>query len=77
MTAQTVPNTGLIVTTDVGDPTNIHPTDKKTVGDRLAQWALGTTYGKKDVVPTGPERATRKVSLFSKTTSPETSMKTP
>lgn len=53
MTAQSVPQTGLVVTTDVGNPTDIHPTDKKTVGDRLAQWALGTTYDK-DVVPSGP-----------------------
>ncbi len=53
MTIQTVPNTGLVVTTDVGNPTDIHPTDKLTVGNRLAQWALGTAYGK-DVVPMGP-----------------------
>lgn len=53
MTAQSVANTGLVVTTDVGNPTDIHPTDKKTVGDRLAQWALGTVYGR-DVVPMGP-----------------------
>ena len=53
MTLQTVPNTGLVVTTDVGNPTDIHPTDKLTVGNRLAQWALGTAYGK-DVVPMGP-----------------------
>lgn len=53
LTAQNIPNAGLIVTTDVGNPTDIHPTDKKTVGDRLAQWALGTTYGR-DTVPCGP-----------------------
>ncbi len=36
MTAQTVVHTGLIVTTDVGNPADIHLTDEKTLGDRLA-----------------------------------------
>ncbi len=53
MTAKTVPNTGLAVTIDVGDPNNLHPPRKQEVGERLALWALGTTYGKK-VVYSGP-----------------------
>jgi len=53
MTAQALPYTGLITTIDVGNPTDIHPTDKKSVGDRLAAWALGTVYNKQ-VVPMGP-----------------------
>jgi sialate O-acetylesterase len=40
-------NTGMAVTLDVGNPTNIHPPDKQTVGARLAQSALGMVYGKK------------------------------
>lgn len=44
MTAQHVPNTGLAVTIDVGDPADLHPHRKMEVGDRLALWALGTTY---------------------------------
>lgn len=36
---------GLIVTIDVGDPTDIHPRDKASVGDRLARWAMAETYG--------------------------------
>jgi sialate O-acetylesterase len=40
-------NTGMAVTLDVGLPTNIHPPDKQTVGGRLAQSALGITYGHK------------------------------
>lgn len=40
-------NTGMAVTLDVGNPTNIHPPDKQTVGGRLAQTALGMVYGKK------------------------------
>lgn len=44
-TMQTVPNTGMVVTTDVGDPRDIHPRDKRTVGERLALWALAKDYG--------------------------------
>ena len=40
-----VENTGMAVTLDTGDPKNVHPPEKKKVGDRLATWALGTTYG--------------------------------
>jgi sialate O-acetylesterase len=42
-----VPNTGMVVTLDIGDPQNIHPSNKKDVGDRLALWALAKSYGKK------------------------------
>jgi sialate O-acetylesterase len=44
MTAQHVPQTGLAVTIDVGDPADLHPHRKMEVGERLAQWALGTVY---------------------------------
>ena len=40
-------NTGMAVTLDVGNPKNIHPGDKKDVGERLALWALAKTYNKK------------------------------
>jgi sialate O-acetylesterase len=58
--SQTLPNTGLIVTIDVGDPKNLHPPRKKPVGERLAQWALGTTYGQK-IVYSGPLYQSMKV----------------
>ena len=54
LTHRKLSNTGLVVTTDVSTPDNIHPPDKKTVGDRLARWALHDTYGRADVVPSGP-----------------------
>lgn len=44
---------GLVVTIDVGDPTDIHPFDKETVGHRLALWAMGEANGK-DIVFSGP-----------------------
>ncbi len=45
--ARTVKNSGLAVTIDTGDPDNIHPTDKKIVGERLALCALAQYYGEK------------------------------
>ena len=43
-----VDNTGMAVTLDIGNPQNIHPGDKKDVGERLAFWALSKDYGKKN-----------------------------
>lgn len=53
MTARNVKNSGLAVTIDVGDPNDIHPKDKRTVGYRLALNALHGVYGE-DVVYSGP-----------------------
>jgi sialate O-acetylesterase len=39
-----LPNTGVAVTTDIGDPFNIHPKDKADVGFRLASKALTSVY---------------------------------
>ena len=39
-------NVGMAITIDTGHPSNVHPTLKKPVGERLAKLALGTTYGK-------------------------------
>ena len=40
-----ISDTGMAVITDVGNLDEIHPTDKQTVGSRLAIWALARTYG--------------------------------
>ena len=40
-------NTGMAVTIDVGNPTNIHPTNKQDVGLRLALAARAVAYGEK------------------------------
>lgn len=41
-----LPNTGMAVTTDIGDANDIHPRNKQDVGKRLAALALARTYGK-------------------------------
>ena len=41
------PNTAMAVTTDVGNATNIHPTQKEPVGQRLALAARALAYGEK------------------------------
>ncbi|MFT4062929.1 MAG: sialate O-acetylesterase [Edaphocola sp.] len=53
-TWNTVPHTGMVVTTDVGDANDIHPRNKKPVGERLARYALHNQYGYKDVCVSGP-----------------------
>ncbi|HSV27178.1 MAG TPA: sialate O-acetylesterase, partial [Sedimentisphaerales bacterium] len=52
--SQKAPNTGMVVTTDVGDCNDIHPRNKRPVGERLARLALANTYGVSDIVFTGP-----------------------
>ncbi len=47
LTAATVPNTGIVVTIDLGETANVHPKNKQPVGQRLALAVLGKTYGKK------------------------------
>ena len=51
---ETVKNCGAAVTIDKGHHTDIHPKDKKTVGERLARLALYRTYGRQDIVEAGP-----------------------
>ncbi len=53
LTARQLPDTGIAVTIDVGDPKDVHPHRKAEVGHRLALWALGTTYAK-PIVYSGP-----------------------
>ncbi len=54
LTMEKVPNTGMVVTLDIGNPKNIHPANKQDVGYRLALWALAKTY-KQNVGPySGP-----------------------
>ncbi len=51
-----IPNTGMVVTTDLaGNARDIHPTNKLDVGRRLGRLALAKTYG----VSKGPVRSPR------------------
>ncbi|MGI9428757.1 MAG: sialate O-acetylesterase [Bythopirellula sp.] len=52
-TIQTVPYTGMAVTTDVGDRADIHPRNKQAVGKRLALAARALAYGE-DIEYSGP-----------------------
>ena len=62
---KSIKNTGMVVTTDIGNLKSIHPKNKKDVSKRLALWALAKDYGK-DIVYSGPlykgfERKDKKV----------------
>jgi sialate O-acetylesterase len=46
-TAQTVPRTAMVVITDFGSASNIHPPQKEPVGQRLALTARAIAYGDK------------------------------
>jgi sialate O-acetylesterase len=55
--ALAIPHTGLAVAMDLADvrePGDIHPKNKRDVGERLALWALAKEYGKKGLVYSGP-----------------------
>lgn len=49
-----LPNTGMATTIDVGEGNDLHPTNKKAVGLRLAARTLAIVYGKKDAEFGGP-----------------------
>jgi len=51
-----LPHTGMVVTMDIGEPGNIHPQDKQTVGERLCLQALHKVHGR-DLVCDGPRFA--------------------
>ena len=53
-------NTGMVTTIDVGEAGDIHPRDKKPVGERLSRFARANTYGA-DIVYQGPIYQTMKV----------------
>jgi sialate O-acetylesterase len=49
-----IPDTGMVVTLDIGDYEDGHPRNKADVGKRLALLALRETYGRKEIVARGP-----------------------
>ena len=52
--ARDIPNAGMAVINDIGNLSDIHPRNKQEVGRRLALLALARTYGRADVVDSGP-----------------------
>lgn len=42
-----VPHSGMVVTSDLGDSLNVHPKRKREVGERFAKLALAKVYGQK------------------------------
>lgn len=47
-------NTGMAVSSDVGNKNDVHPADKKTIAERLAKWAKYDNYGNRNILPSGP-----------------------
>jgi sialate O-acetylesterase len=54
LTARTVPNTAIVIITDLGDEQDIHPKQKAPVGERLALAARAIAYGE-SITYCGPE----------------------
>ena len=54
LASEEIPNTGIAVSIDTGDPVVLHPKIKKPIGLRHAYIALQQTYGK-DIVGNGPQ----------------------
>jgi sialate O-acetylesterase len=50
----TISNSGMAVTSDAGDSIDVHPRNKRIVGERLGRLALHFTYKQMKIVPYGP-----------------------
>ena len=73
-----IPFCDFAVSSDKGDPWNVHPTEKAPVGERLARLALNQTYGMSHVAQHGPtiERAQRNGNRITLTFSNATALTT-
>lgn len=60
LVSKEVPNTGMAVGIDCGDPVALHPKNKKSIGIRHAYLALEQTYGQK-IVGNGPRYQSQKI----------------
>lgn len=53
-TLAVLPHTGLVVTIDLGEKGDVHPGDKRPVGERIADWAVARVYGQADDAASAP-----------------------
>lgn len=53
--SQKIPNVYMAISSDLGHRTDVHPRQKKQVGERLSLWALHKQYGKVDINPYSAE----------------------
>ena len=51
---QSIPHTGMAVSHDKGSLNDVHPTDKKTIAERLYRWAARQAYSQQNLLPSGP-----------------------
>ena len=56
LAARSISHSGLAISVDIGEKDNIHPNNKRPVGERLARLALRDVYGK-PVIADGPSYA--------------------
>ena len=59
--AAQIENCDFAVSSDKGDPTDVHPKEKAPIGERLARLALNQTYGMKNVAQCGPTPVSAKI----------------
>jgi len=52
--SQNIKNVGIAITNDIGNPDDVHPTNKEEVGRRLALQGRKLCYGELDLVAQGP-----------------------
>lgn len=53
--SHSVPDTYMVVSSDLGDSLDVHPVHKREIGRRLALQSLYHTYGMRHFTPSGPE----------------------
>lgn len=58
---KSLPKTGMAVINDIGNLRDIHPANKRIVGERLSLLALQRTYGKTDLAAASPELKEMKI----------------
>ena len=66
--SQKFPNVWMSVTSDIGDFNDVHPKNKKPVGERLGRQALNHVYSMTQVVPQGPEIKNAKMTDYNELT---------